>query len=102
MTSSFVKAQFMSPPGADPAVPIGAVKAGTGISIAADGTISSSAGGGTITDISVSNGILGGGPGPQVFLSLAAPVGTSLGGVRTLPGSNISIDADGIIRTTNN
>jgi hypothetical protein len=103
MANAFVKAQFMDPPGGpNSASPIGAVKAGQGIIIAADGTISTAASGGTVTDIVCSNGIQGGGQGPQVFLSLLAPAGTALGGVRTIAGSGISIDSDGIIRNVNN
>jgi hypothetical protein len=103
MANAFVKAQFMDPPGdANSASPIGAVKAGQGIIIAADGTISTASSGGTVADIVCSGGIQGGGQGPQVFLSLLAPAGTSLGGVRTISGSGISIDSDGIIRNVNN
>jgi hypothetical protein len=102
MANAFVKAQFMDPPGGpNSASPLGAVKAGQGIIIAADGTISTAASGGTVTDIICSNGIQGGGQGPQVFLSLLAPAGTALGGVRTISGSGISIDSDGVIRSVN-
>ena len=101
MANPFVKAQFMDPPGGpNSATPLGAVKAGVGIIISADGTISTQNSGGTITNIICSNGIQGGGQGPQAFISLLPPQGTNLGGVRTLSGSGISIDADGIIRST--
>ncbi len=100
---AFVKAQFMEPPGSGTgATPIGAVKAGPGVSIAPDGTISSTSSGGTISNIVPSNGIQGGGTGPTVFLGLLPPQGTSLGGVRTVGGSGISIDSDGIIRSLAN
>ncbi len=100
---AFVKAQFMEPPGSGTgATPIGAVKAGPGVSIAPDGTISSTASGGTISNIVPSNGIQGGGTGPTVFLGLLPPQGTSLGGVRTIDGSGISIDSDGVIRSVVN
>jgi hypothetical protein len=102
MANAFVKAQFMDPPGGPTSsAPLGAVKAGVGITITADGTISTTNTGGTVSDVVVSNGIQGGGQGPQVFLALLPPLGTALGGVRTLPGSGISIDADGIIRSVN-
>ena len=91
MANAFVKAQFMDPPGGPTSsAPLGAVKAGNGITITADGTISTTNTGGTVTDVIVSNGIPGGGQGPQVFLALLPPIGTALGGVRTLPGSGVS------------
>ena len=90
----------MSPPtyGGTGAVPLGAVKAGTGIEILPDGTINASSGGGTVTSIVAGTGLQGGGPGPQVFLSLLPPAGTAIGGVRTIPGSGLSIDSNGVIR----
>jgi len=101
MTNAFIKAQFMDPPGSGTsAASIGAVKAGSGITIAADGTISTSAGGGTVSNIVPSNGIQGGGTGPTVFLGLLPPAGVSLGGVKTVDGSGLSIDADGVIRVS--
>jgi hypothetical protein len=57
-------------------------------------------GGGTINDVICVNGIQGGGSTPQVFIGLLPPTDTTIGGVRTLEGSGISIDADGIIRST--
>jgi hypothetical protein len=103
MTNAFTKAQFMEPPsGATGPVPLGAVKAGIGITIAPDGTISSTNAGGTVTDIVATNGIQGGGQGPQVFLGLLPPAGTTIGGVKTLAGSGISIDSEGVIRNVNN
>lgn len=89
----------MEPPGSGTsAAPIGAVKAGTGITIAADGTISASSGGGTVTNVVANNGIQGGGTGPTVFLGLLPPAGNDLGGVKTVAGSGLSIDTDGVIR----
>jgi hypothetical protein len=93
---TFVKAQFMDPPGG--AAAIGAVSAGTGITISAEGVISTTASGGTVTNIVPNNGIQGGGTGPTVFLGLLPPTGTDLGGVRTIEGSGLSIDNVGIIR----
>ncbi len=102
MANAFTKAQFMeAPTGVTGPVLLGAVKAGAGINITADGTISATQGGGTITDIVATNGIQGGGQGPQVFLGLLPPTATTIGGVRTIPGSNISIDNAGVIRSTN-
>ena len=102
MANSLVKAQFMDPPGGpNSSSPLGAVKAGNGITISADGTISTSNTGGTVTDVICSNGIQGGGQGPQVFLSLLPPEGTFLGGVRTVDGSGVSIDSSGVIRAIN-
>ena len=101
MTNSFTKAQFLSPPSSDTGpTPIGAVKAGAGVSISADGTISFTQGGGTISNITCTNGIQGGGGTPQVFIGLLPPTGTDLGGVKTVNGSGISIDVDGVIRST--
>lgn len=101
MTNSFTKAQFLSPPtSATGPTPIGAVKAGAGVSISADGTISFTQGGGTISNITCTNGVQGGGGTPQVFIGLLPPLGTDLGGVKTVPGSGISIDVDGVIRST--
>jgi hypothetical protein len=104
MTNAFTKAQFMAPPstGAVGPVPIGAVKAGTGVAISADGTISLTGGGGTVSDIVATNGIQGGGQGPQVFLGLLPPSSTTIGGVRTISGSGVSIDSSGVIRAINN
>jgi hypothetical protein len=103
MTNAFTKAQFMEPPsGATGPVPLGAVKAGIGITITPDGTISTTNAGGTVTDIVATNGLQGGGQGPQVFLGLLPPAGTTIGGVKTLAGSGISIDSDGVIRNLNN
>jgi hypothetical protein len=81
-------------------VPVGAVKAGSGIEIAADGTINVTAGGGTINSIVCTNGIQGGGSNPQVFIGLLPPDGTTLGGVYTIEGSGISIDQNGLIRAS--
>jgi hypothetical protein len=103
MTNAFTKAQFMEPPsGATGPVPLGAVKAGNGITITPDGTISTTNAGGTVTDIVATNGLQGGGQGPQVFLGLLPPAGTTIGGVKTLAGSGISIDSEGVIRNLNN
>ena len=100
MANAFVKAQFMDPPGGpNSSAPLGAVKAGAGISISADGTISSTNSGGTISDIVATNGIQGGGQGPQVFVGLLPPTDSTIGGVRTISGSGISIDANGVIRS---
>jgi hypothetical protein len=102
MTNAFTKAQFMAAPsGAVGPVPIGAVKAGTGVAISADGTISLTGGGGTVSDIVATNGLQGGGQGPQVFLGLLPPTSTTIGGVRTVDGSGVSIDSDGVIRAVN-
>ena len=91
----------MEPPGAATgAVPVGAVKAGDGIAIAADGTISATRGGGTINNIICTNGIQGGGGDPQVFIGLLPPTETTIGGVYTVDGSGISIDANGLIRAS--
>ena len=101
MTNSFTKAQFLEPPSAPSGPsPIGAVKAGTGVSISADGTISFTQGGGTISDIVCTNGIQGGGGTPQVFIGLLPPTTSTIGGVKTVTGSGISIDVDGVIRST--
>jgi hypothetical protein len=100
MANAFVKAQFMDPPGGpNSSAPLGAVKAGAGISISADGTISSTNSGGTISDIVATNGIQGGGQGPQVFVGLLPPTDSVIGGVRTVAGSGISIDSNGVIRS---
>jgi hypothetical protein len=101
MTNSFTKAQFLEPPSAPSGPsPIGAVKAGAGVSISADGTISFTQGGGTISDIVCTNGIQGGGGTPQVFIGLLPPTTSTIGGVKTVTGSGISIDVDGVIRST--
>lgn len=101
MANAFTKAQFMEPPGSGTGpVPIGAVKAGTGIQITADGVINVTQGGGTINDIVALNGIQGGGSTPQVFLGLLPPTDTTIGGVKTIAGSGISIDTEGVIRST--
>ena len=101
MTNSFTKAQFLSPPSTPTGpTPIGAVKAGDGVSISADGTISFTQGGGTISDIVCTNGIQGGGGTPQVFIGLLPPTTSTIGGVKTVTGSGISIDSDGVIRST--
>jgi hypothetical protein len=101
MANAFTKAQFMEPPSSGVgAVPIGAVKAGAGIQISADGIISLDGGSGIINDIVCTNGIQGGGSSPQVFIGLLPPTNTTIGGVKTVPGSNISIDSEGVIRST--
>ena len=101
MANAFTKAQFMEPPGsALGPTPIGAVKAGDGIAISADGTITTTRGGGTINNIICTNGIQGGGGDPQVFIGLLPPTETTIGGVYTLPGSGISIDTNGLIRAS--
>ena len=101
MANAFTKAQFMEPPGSGTgAVPIGAVKAGGGIQISADGVISLDGGSGIINEIVCTNGIQGGGSNPQVFIGLLPPTATTIGGVKTVAGSNISIDTDGVIRST--
>jgi len=103
MANAFTKAQFMEPPGSGTgAVPIGAVKAGDGITISADGTIALNGGSGIINNIIVSNGIQGGGSSPNVYLSLVPPTDTTLGGVRTIAGSGCSIDSNGVLRVTTN
>ena len=104
MANAFTKAQFMEPPtfgGQDP-VPVGAVKAGSGIEILPDGTLNVTQGGGTINDIVCTNGIQGGGSNPQVFIGLLPPSGTTLGGVYTVDGSGVSIDQNGLIRSVSN
>ena len=91
----------MEPPGAATgAVPVGAVKAGDGIAITAEGVISTTKGGGTINNIICTNGIQGGGGDPQVFIGLLPPTETTIGGVYTVDGSGISIDANGLIRAS--
>ena len=101
MANAFIKAQFMEPPGpADGAVPVGAVKAGDGVAISAEGVISVTRGGGTINNIICTNGIQGGGGDPQVFIGLLPPTETTIGGVYTVDGSGISIDSNGLIRAS--
>jgi hypothetical protein len=104
MANAFTKAQFMEPPSTSAVgpVPVGAVKAGSGIQIAADGTISTTQGGGTIQNIVCTNGIQGGGSTAQVFIGLLPPTETTIGGVYTVDGSGISIDTNGLIRSATN
>lgn len=102
MADAFTKAQFMSAPtyGGQGPVPLGAVKAGYGVEILADGTINATQGGGTVSRITPTIGIQGGGTGPEVFLGLLPPTATAIGGVKTIEGSGISIDNEGVIRST--
>ena len=91
----------MEPPGAATgAVPVGAVKAGDGVAISAEGVISITKGGGTINNIICTNGIQGGGGDPQVFIGLLPPTEDTIGGVYTVDGSGISIDVNGLIRAS--
>lgn len=96
MASTLTTVQFMDPPGG-PGV-TGAVKAGSGISISADGTISTQQGGGIVKTIVGTNGVVTTGT-TDVIVSLNPPVGETIGGVRTVEGSGIAIDSQGIIRS---
>lgn len=81
------KAQLMDAPGG-PGV-IGAVKAGTNITISADGTISSQNSGGTITGITPGFGILGGGNTGNVTISANTDDLVTLSGDQTITGAKI-------------
>lgn len=78
------KAQLMDAPGG-PGV-IGAVKAGTNITISADGTISSQNSGGTITGITPGFGILGGGNTGNVTISANTDDLVTISGGQTITG----------------
>ena len=96
MASTFTTVQFMDPPGG-PGV-TGAVKAGSGIIISADGTISTQQGGGIVKTITGTNGVTTAGT-TDVIVSLNPPTSATIGGVRTVDGSGISIDSQGVIRS---
>ena len=96
MASTFTTVQFMDPPGG-PGV-TGAVKAGPGITISADGTISTTAGGGVVKTITGTNGISTAGT-TDVIVALNPPTSSTIGGVRTVAGSGIAIDSLGVIRS---
>ncbi len=104
MANAFVKAQFMEPPsaGGEGPVPVGAVRPGPGITISNDGVISLDGGSGIINEIICTNGITGGGSSPQVIIGLLPPTADTIGGVKTVAGSNISIDSNGVIRAEQN
>jgi hypothetical protein len=72
---------------AAPAGPlIGAVKAGTNISISADGTISASSPGGTITGVTPGFGILGGGTTGNVTISANTNDLVTIGSTQVIDG----------------
>jgi hypothetical protein len=83
------KAQLMVPPVSGR---IGAVKAGTGISIAPDGTISALSGGGTVTSIATGTGLTGGPITLSGTISLETLSPTSAG---SFTNANITVDAYG-------
>ncbi len=86
----------MDPPGG-PGV-TGAIKAGAGITISPDGTISTTSGGGIVKTVAGTNGIVTTGT-TDVLVSLNPPTSTTIGGVRTVEGSGIAIDSVGVIRS---
>ena len=98
MASTFTTVQFMDPPGSSGPESLGAIKAGTGITISPDGTISTTASGGIVRTITGTNGIVTAGT-TDVLVSLNPPNATTIGGVRTVDGSGISIDSQGVIRS---
>ena len=83
------KAQLMVPPTSGR---LGAVKAGTGISIGVDGTICATAGGGTVTSISTGSGLVGGPITGTGTISLETLSPTSEG---SFTNANITVDAFG-------
>jgi len=70
---------------------LGGVKVGANLSIDASGVLSAlSPGTGTVSNIVAGTGLVGGGPGPTVNLSLAAATTSSFGGVVVGPGIDVA------------
>lgn len=72
-------------------VSLGGVKIGANLLIAPDGTLSAlPPGTGTVNNITVGTGLIGGGPGPAVNINLVAASKTQFGGVVIGDGLNVT------------